>query len=301
MTGDVLVVPAPVAAGGAAWRRWLQLGGLLRFREARIGIGIFCAMVVLVVIGPFIAPYPPEQVGAGLPSSGPSSQHWLGTDNLGRDVLSRLLAGGWSIILVPVVVVAITMVISIVIGLASGYLGAWPDAVVTRILDVVLAIPQFLIILVIVAGFGTSTIVLISAIVLAYFPSSSRVVRGAVQAVAPLEFVQAARARGDSLSWILSREVLPNIMPSLLVEMAMRFNFAIVTAASLSFLGLGIQPPTPNWGVMVSENQGLLFVHPWAALAPALAIAVLAISVHLIADALTQYYGRRELSVGSQS
>jgi peptide/nickel transport system permease protein len=301
MTDDVLLPPAPVLTEGAPWRRWLQLGGLLRFREAQIGIGIFGAMVALVVIGPFAAPYGAEEVGAGLPSSGPSGQHWLGTDNLGRDVLSRLLAGGSSIILVPVVVIALTMLISLVIGLASGYLGSSLDAVVTRFLDVLLAIPQFLTILVIVAGFGSSTPVLISAIVLAYFPSSSRVVRAAVQAVAPLEFVQAARARGDSLSWILVREVLPNIMPSLLVEMAMRFNFAIVTAASLSFLGLGIQPPSPNWGVMVSENQGLLFQHPWAALAPAIAIAVLAVSVHLIADALTQYYGRRELSVGSRS
>lgn len=301
MTGDVLLVPARARTSGAAWRSWLKLGGLLRFREARLGIGIFGAMVLLVVIGPFVAPYGPEEVGAGLPSSGPSGQHWLGTDNLGRDVLSRLLAGGASIIIVPVVVIAITMLISLVLGLASGYLGAWLDAIVTRFLDVLLAIPQFLTILVIVAGFGSSTPVLISAIVLAYFPSSSRVVRAAVQAVAPLEFVQAARARGDSLRWILVREVLPNIMPSLFVEMAMRFNFAIVTAASLSFLGLGIQPPTPNWGVMVSENQGLLFQHPWAALTPALAIALLAISVHLIADALTQYYGRRELTVGSRA
>jgi peptide/nickel transport system permease protein len=133
--------------------------------------------------------------------------------------------------------------------------------------------------------------VVVIAVALVYAPSIARVIRAATQAVAPREFVLAARARGDSLAWIVFREIAPNIVPTLLVEVALRLTFGILFIASLSFLGLGVQPPSPNWGVMVSENRDLLSIQPYSVLVPAGAIAVLAISINLVADAMTKYFG----------
>jgi len=154
-----------------------------------------------------------------------------------------------------------------------------------------LALPPFLLVLVIIAGFGTGESVIVIAVAAVYAPSITRVIRSATQVIRPREFVLVARARGDSLGWITLREIAPNIVPTLLVEIALRLTFAVMFIASLSFLGLGVQPPSPNWGVMVAENRDLLFAYPLAVLVPAAAIAVLAISVNLIADAITVYFG----------
>jgi peptide/nickel transport system permease protein len=145
----------------------------------------------------------------------------------------------------------------------------------------------------VVAAFGSGGLVVVTAVAVVYAPYITRVLRSATQAVAPREFVLAARARGESLSWILFREIIPNIGPTLLVEIALRFTYAIMFIASLSFLGLGVQPPSANWGVMVAQNRAMLLIHPVAVLVPALLIGVLAISVNLIADALTQFFGDR--------
>jgi peptide/nickel transport system permease protein len=162
---------------------------------------------------------------------------------------------------------------------------------VTRIADIVLALPPFLLVLVIIAGFGTGESVIVVAVAAVYTPSITRVIRSAAQTLVPREFVLAARARGDSLWWITFREIAPNVVPTLLVEVALRLTFAVMFIASLSFLGLGVQPPSSNWGVMVAENRDLLFSDPLPVLVPAAAIAVLAISINLIADALTTYFG----------
>ena len=180
-------------------------------------------------------------------------------------------------------------------GLLSGYLGGRLDAAVTRVIDVVLALPPFLLVLVIIAGFGTGEVVIVVAVAAVYAPSIARVIRSATLSIRPREYVLAARARGDSLSWIVFREVAPNVVPTLLVEIALRLTFAIMFIASLSFLGLGVQPPSSNWGVMIAENRDLLLIHPLPVLVPAAAIALLTISINLIADALTTYF-----SVGQQ-
>ena len=267
--------------------------GVRRFLSIPAGLtGTAGLLVILAValIGPAIAPDNPDAIVAA-PALGPSSAHLLGTDLLGRDVWSRLLSGGLSVIVLPLIAVSGALVIGCAAGLLSGYLGGWVDTIITRTVDIVLALPPFLLVLVIIAGFGTGETVIVIAVAVVYAPSITRVIRSATQVIRPREFVLVARARGDSLGWITMREIAPNIVPTLLVEIALRLTFAVMFIASLSFLGLGVQPPNPNWGVMVAENRDLLFTYPLPVLVPAIAIAVLAISVNLIADAITIFTG----------
>jgi peptide/nickel transport system permease protein len=289
-----LAVAGPPPEEAVADTRLAQPKGLRAFlsiTEGAIGAALLAAMLLLVLVGPYLAPFSPDEVAVAAPAEHPSSAHLLGTDLLGRDVLSRFLSGGRSVLLLPLVSVGIAIVLACIIGLVSGYLGGLVDTVTTRVLDVLLAIPSFLLVLVIIAGFGTGNVVVVLAVALVYTPSIARVLRGATQAVRPREFVLAARARGDSIWWIAFREILPNISATLLVEVALRLTFAIMFIASLSFLGLGVQPPSSNWGVLVGENRGLLYQQPWACVVPALGIGLLAIAVNLISDALSQYFG----------
>jgi peptide/nickel transport system permease protein len=289
-----LALAEPPAEGAVADTRLAHPTGVRAFlsiTEGAIGTALLAAMLLLVIVGPYLTPFSPDEVAVAAPAEHPSSAHWLGTDLLGRDVLSRFLSGGRSVLLLPLVSVGIAIVLACVIGLISGYLGGRVDALVTRLIDVLLAIPSFLFVLVIIAGFGTGNVVVVLAVATVYTPSIARVLRGATQAVRPREFVLAARARGDSVWWIAFREILPNISATLLVEVALRLTFAIMFIASLSFLGLGVQPPSSNWGVLVGENRALLYQQPWAIIVPALGIGLLAIAVNLISDALSQYFG----------
>jgi peptide/nickel transport system permease protein len=282
MTAIDIIVPA-------RQRRWREFFSI---PQASIGVALLVLLLLLVILGPFLAPEEPNQI-SDTPILGPSWKHWLGTDTYGRDIFSRLLHGGSSVILLPLLAVAAAMVIATIIGLVSGYLGGKVDAAVTWVINIALAIPSYLAVLVVVAAFGIGGPVVVTAVAVVYAPYITRVLRSATQAVAPREFVLAARARGESLRWILFREIAPNIGPTLLVEIALRFTYAIMFIASLSFLGLGVQPPSSNWGVMVAENRALLLIHPIGVIVPALLIGVLAISVNLIADALTQFFGDR--------
>jgi peptide/nickel transport system permease protein len=285
---DVASQPIPAAAEP----RGRRLREFFAIPQALVGTVLLALLLLLTIIGPFVAPYPPNAI-TDQPLLGPSGKHWLGTDTLGRDIFSRLLSGGGSVILLPLLAVAGAMVIAIVVGLLSGYLGGIVDAVVTRLVDIVLAIPSYLIVLVVVTAFGTSNLIVVVTVAIVYAPYIIRVLRAATMTVSPLEFVLAARARGEHIGWIVFREILPNIGPTLLVEIALRTTYAVMFIASLSFLGLGVQPPSSNWGVMVSEDRLLLLVHPAGVIVPALCIGLLAISINLIADALTQFFGDR--------
>lgn len=247
----------------------------------------------LVVVGPHVTPYDPTAIGP-TPLAYPSPQHLLGTDSFGRDILSRVLAGGGTVILLPLVAVAAAMTVAVIVGLVSGYLGGVIDGVISRVVDVVLSLPSYLTVLVVLSAFGSGNTVVVAAVAIVYAPYIIRVLRAATQTVAPREFVLAAVARGESLPWILFREILPNIGPTLLVEIALRLTYAVIFIASLSFLGLGVRPPAPNWAVMVSENRILLLTDPIVELVPAALIGVLAISINLLADALTQHFSVSE-------
>lgn len=283
----VLALPAePVAPP----RR--RLRAFLAIPQGLAGSILLVLLLGLVIIGPFVAPYGENDIEAA-PLQGPSGQFPLGTDTYGRDIFSRLLHGGGSVILLPLISISLAILAAVIIGLLAGYLGGWFDFLVTRIIDVALAIPSYLTALVVISAFGTGGTVVVLTVAVIYAPYIIRVLRAATQSISPREFVLAARARGESLRWILGREILPNIGPTLLVEIALRLTYAVMFIASLSFLGLGVQPPSPNWGVMVAENRLLLIVHPVGVIVPALMIGVLAIAVNLIADALTQFFGDR--------
>jgi len=275
-----------------------SLRGPRRFREflsipqAILGCVLLILLLGLTIIGPFVAPEAPNEI-SDQPFAAPSAQHLLGTDALGRDIFSRVLHGGGSVILLPLLAVSVAMVIAVVVGLLSGYLGGLLDSVLTRVVDVLLAIPSYLAVLVVLVAFGSGSTVVVATVALIYAPYIIRVLRSATMAVKPLDFVLAARARGEGTRWIIFREILPNIGPTLFVEIALRLTYAVIFIASLSFLGLGVKPPSSNWGVMVAENRAMLLIHPMGVVVPALLIGVLAIAINLIADALTQFFGDR--------
>lgn len=255
--------------------------------QARIGLPLLGAMLLLVIIGPYVAPYSPTQVSADT-GAGPSSAHLLGTDLLGRDVLSRVLAGGVSVIVLPLIAVGIAIVVGSVLGVGCGYLGGAVDFALMRLLDLQLAIPAVLLAMLVITGFGRGEAAAVGAVALIELPRIARVLRAATQAVAPRDYVLAARARGESRRWILGGEIAPNILPTLLVELGLGLSTAVLAIASLSFLGLGVQQPTPNWAVMVAENRSLLFTHPLGpVLVPAALLALLAVAINLSLDALS--------------
>ncbi len=261
---------------------------MLRTVEGRIGAALFALFVAVVVLGPVIAPFDPSESGVGVPDSGPSVSHWFGCDSLGRDVLSRLLHGGASVIGIPLLATLLAFALGGVGGMVAGYRGGWLDRVLTVAINVLLSVPPLLIVLVIITAAGGGALVLVLSVGIVYAPRVARILRGATQGVATSEFVQAAQARGERLPWIVGREILPTIAPTAFVEFAVRLTYVIVFVATLNFLGLGAQPPSPNWGLMVAESRGTIVLSPVATLAPALAIAVLSVSVSLLADAVTQ-------------
>ena len=239
---------------------------------------------MVVLFGPSLAPYSPTDTLAGPALEKPSSAHWLGTDSLGRDVWSRVLCGGSEIVWLPLVGILLAFLLGGVFGLLAGFRGGWFDSVFTRGTDVLLALPPLLLVLVIVGGMGHSTAVIVISLGIVFAPRVARVVRGAAQAVSASEYVDAARTRGESSLSITYRELLPNVSGPLSVEFAVRYTHAIIFVATLNFLGLGDQPPSSNWGLMVADGRTVMTIQPWAALGPAIAIAILVVGVNLLAD-----------------
>jgi peptide/nickel transport system permease protein len=259
--------------------------------EGRIGLAILAALMVLIVFGPMLAPYSPTAVGVGGLDTGPSSAHPLGTDDLGRDLLSRLLYGGRSVVLVPLVATTLAFAIGGITGLVAGYVGGRFDTFVSRVIDVLIALPPILLVLVVLAAAGSSNLVIIVAVAVVYSPRVARVIRGATQGVMTQDYVLAAQARGEHTLPIVLREVLPNIGPTVFVEFAVRFTYVMIFVTTLNYLGLGLAPPSSNWGLLLSTAQNTIVTNPIASIAPAVAIGALAVGVGLIADAATQGLG----------
>jgi peptide/nickel transport system permease protein len=273
---------------GAAWAIPRAVAGSV---EGRIGLAILGAFLFLVAFGPLIAPYSPTEIGVGGLDTGPSSAHLLGTDDLGRDLLSRLLWGARSVVLVPLIATVLAFAIGGVIGLVAGYTGGRFDTIVSRTIDVLLSLPPILLVLVVLAAAGTSSLVIILAVAVVYSPRVARVLRGATQGVATQEYVLAAQARGEGALAIVLREVLPNISPTVFVEFAVRFTFVMIFVTTLNYLGLGLAPPSSNWGLLLSSAQNTIITNPIASIAPAVALGSLAVGIGLIADAATQSFG----------
>jgi peptide/nickel transport system permease protein len=288
----VAAVVEPLAERPVATRRRIPLRAVFATTEGKVGAAIVVVFLFLVAFGPLLAPYDPLEVGVGPPDGTPSAAHWLGTDNLGRDVFSRLLCGARSVIVVPLIATALAFAFGGLIGMLSGYVGGRVDAVITRAIDVLLALPPLLMVLVTIAALGTSTPVIAISVGLVYGPRVARVLRGAVQGVATREHVLVASLRGERTISIVVREVLPNIAPTVLVEFAVRLTLVIIFVTTLNFLGLGIQPPSPNWGLMVTEARATILINPAATLGPVIAIGLLCVGVGLLAEAATRSLGR---------
>ncbi|WP_158046327.1 ABC transporter permease [Skermanella pratensis] len=254
-----------------------------------IGLLMILVWVVTALGASWIAPYPPADIDFLAISQPPSAAHWFGTDQLGRDILSRVIHGGAYVLTIAPAATLLGLALGAAIGLATAWFGSWVDEVVMRVLDAVMAFP--IVILAMLAltflGAGTGNVVLVIGLVFA--PLIARTVRASALVEARKEYVMAAQLRGEGALYIMAMELLPNVRGPLVVEGTVRLGYAVFTSATLGFLGLGVQPPTPDWGLMVSENQALLTTAPWTVLFPALAIAWVVVAIGLAADGLKEY------------
>jgi len=266
-----------------AWRL------LLRRPAFDVGAVILLFWITCAIFGTAIAPHDPlaqQLLGTNAP---PSAAHWFGTDSLGRDVLSRVIVGAQSILIVAPLATVVGTMLGTALGLVLGYRGGVVDLVASRIVEAVLALPAILIIFMFVVALGVSTITQILVIGFIFTPLIARTVRSAVQVESQLEYLAAASLVGDRSIRIMFVEILPNVMPAVLVEFTVRLGYAIFAVATLAFLGFGPQLSTPNWGTDINANYGLLTAgYWWATLFPALAIASLIIAINLVADAIEQ-------------
>ncbi|MFI0774821.1 ABC transporter permease [Streptomyces sp. NPDC021212] len=293
-------VPPPSARSGVPGTGAARVWRTLRTsRPAAIGLAIVAVHIVIALLAPLLTPYHPTVGDASHALLGPGADHWAGTDQYGRDVLTRVLYGGRYALGVSVTATLITLALGTVLGCAAALRGGWLDDVLMRILDAVLSIPAILVLLVIVTALGTGSGVIVLAIGVICVPQVVRVVRGAALAVVPQDYVTAARARGEGTWAILRREVLPNIIDVVCVEFAMRASWVVLLISSLSFLGFGADPPTPDWGLMVSENRTAITVVPMASLAPIIALATLVVGLNLAADGLSKAWGVDRIREGS--
>jgi len=268
-------------------RRGLQTLKLLYRRPASaIGTTIVLLFLLLALFGPLVAPYAENEQIAADARQPPSAAHLFGADRLGRDVFSRVVLGTRDILALAGLGTILAVISGTIFGLVSGYLGGLFDEGVMRFFDSLLAIPALLLALLLIGTVGSSRNSVLIVIVIVYTPIVARVVRSVVLPVKTLGYVEAARTQGESTGSILYREILPSVAPALTVEAALRFSYAIFLVASLGFLGVGAQPPTPDWGLMVSEARHTVSQMPWAMYFPAAAIAVLVIGVNLMADGL---------------
>jgi ABC-type dipeptide/oligopeptide/nickel transport system permease subunit len=275
----------------------------LRFARSgtgAVGAALLVFVVLVALFGPFVAPHSPERP-IGIPYEEPSAEALLGTDFLGRDVLSRILWGGRSVIALAGLSVLLAYAGGLAVGLAAGYSRGLLDPILMRSADVLLSLPALLFLLVLVTGLGSSRTVLVVGVALIQMPLIARIIRSATQEQSVRGFVEAAAARGERTSAILGRELLPNIAPTIAADVGLRLTYAIIHVASVNVLGLGLQPPDADWGLMVSENRSGLNLNPLAVLGPATMIALLTIAVNMVGDAVARQQGISAIEVGART
>lgn len=268
-------------------------GLLQRFRtvrEARIGLTLTLVIGFIILFGPLMAPFTPTDINLGPANSGPGMTHLLGTDHLGRDVLSRLLWGGQTIVVLPLLGVSCAYAVALLIATVAAYKGGLTDVVVSRVFEIMMTLPGLIVTLLLVATFGPGTKVLLAAIAISSLPGAARVVRAAVLSQIGMDYISAAQARGETTLSIALREIAPNILGTVVADFTLRMTWAILGLSTLSFLGLGVQPPTPDWGLMIQEARSSLQSAPLACLAPAAAIALLSVGLSLTGDAIAHIF-----------
>jgi peptide/nickel transport system permease protein len=282
VSGEALAAAAPPEMRQRQWR--VLLGATMRQWRSRIGLAIFVLMVLIAIFGPLIAPHPPTTF-VSAPNS-PAGQNGLlfGADYLGRDVWSRFLYGGRTVLGMSLASTIIGVGLGLTIGLAAAYFRGWIDEVLMRISDVFMAFPQIVLALLLMAAFGPSVPLIILVVGISTAPRVARVIRGAALQVVERDFVKSAEAVGEPRRRIIFGELLPNVTSPLMVECGLRLTYSIGVIAALSFIGEGIQAPTADWGLMISENRLVVTVQPWGVLLPVLAIALLTIGTNLLTD-----------------
>jgi peptide/nickel transport system permease protein len=273
--------------GSAVWRRFRRNSG------AMIGLVLLVLLALLAVLGPLLVGSPSTQ-DLGARVAPPSAAHLLGTDQLGRDVLTRVLSGARISLGLGVSVMLASLLAGSAAGLLAGLLGGWWDEVIMRVTDIFLAFPGLILAMAISAALGPSLTNVMIAVALVSWPTYARLIRAQVLALREREFVEAARALGSSQSRVAFRHLLPNSLAPLLVQGSFDVGNAILTAAGLGFIGFGAQPPTPEWGAMVSETRNYIAQAPWASSAPALAILVTVLAFNLLGDGLRDVFDPRK-------
>ena len=293
-------VPAPGLTGGALRGRLAALvRGLRRDRLAALGAVIVVVVVVMAVLAQWLAPHPADAGTATDPVNsllGPSWSHPFGTDQVGRDILSRVMFGARTSLRIAIEALAIAALIGIPLGVAAGYVGGWVDDVIMRITDIFLAFPALLLALALVAVINPSVGNAAIAIAVTWWPWYTRLIRAQASAIASTGYVASARALGVSGWRIALRHVLPNSVAPVVVQLSLDFGGVILTAAALSFLGLGAQDPTPEWGLMVSQGQSLFATNWWVVTFPGAAILITALGFNLLGDGLRTVLDPRQVS-----
>ena len=259
---------------------------MTRSPQGALGLALVTLILLVVTVGPFLAPHDPEKMAPLMRYKPPSAQFWLGTDQYGRDTLSRLLHGARATVVLAVIATSLGTLAGTLIGTVSAFLGGRGDEAIMRTVDAIMSIPSLLLALLIVNLLGKSSFNALLAIALAFTPGMARVTRSVALAVRKQDYVNAAIARGESAAFVVGREMLPNVVAPIIVEMTIRVAFAVMLFATLSFLGLGAQPPASEWGLMVSEARRFMHLSPWMILWPSLAIALVAIGFNLLGDGL---------------
>lgn len=261
-----------------------------------IGGSLVFIFIVLAVIGPYITPYPFDQFHFANRLAPPSAEFWLGTDRYGRDIFSRVIHGTQLTVTMAGTGTIIGVAIGLVVGLFSGYIGGWFDEILMRITDIAMSFPALLLAMLVVAALGSNEINAVLSIGIVFIPKVARVVRSATLGLRNVQFVEAAEVRGESNNYIIFREILPNVWPPVIVETCIRLSYAVLLVVSLSYLGLGAQPPAPDWGLMIAKERAFLVSAPWVVFAPAGAIVLLIIAVNLLGDGMREYLAARKTS-----
>ncbi len=267
--------------------RLQALAGALRYGRTRIGITFVGFVVLLALVGPFAAPHSPSDF-VGTPAQAPSAHFLLGTDYLGHDVLSRVLWGGRSVVWMAFAAASLGVAVGAAIGLLAAYSRSALDDVLMRGMDVILAFPQIVFVLLFVSLLGPRLWLIVLLVALSWVPQVARVARGITSDVVQREYVEAAEMIGLPRRRILMGEILPNVTTPLTVEYGLRLTWSIALIAAVSFLGFGIQPPNADWGLMINENRAIIVNQPWAVFTPALCIAMFAIGTNFIAEGVAR-------------
>ena len=277
--------------------RWLVRVAETFQRDPRWWLSIvLLAFIAAAIFAPFVSPYSPLLYHPAITGQGPSLAHLLGTDDLGRDQLSRIIYGARISLSVGIATIVLGGVLGTVLGILGAYLKGWVDQVITMVVDALLSFPSLILALAIAAALGPSVINVIIALSVVRIPIYARLARGQTLQVATQDYVTAAHVSGTGHAKIMLRHVLPNIFSTLLVQATISISFAILDESILSFLGLGAQPPTPEWGAMISEAQPFLNSDPWMMFGPALAIILIVLSLNLVGDALRDHLDPRDMT-----